>query len=291
MKHRVWKLAAAVVMTLAISVGELAGIASAAPKDEKWANRAAAIAKRTRTEEVKTIQWRAKLTENLKGTVVGNKLNPADPKIGTKVKIKKNKKVTIIQRDYHEKKGVSQCMLADGQIVYIPNKYLKITKPLATGKYGDYSAATKEAYINGQNIDSGDQYLIWVSLDKQRVNVFKGSNHNWKLLYEWKCSTGKADAPTLDQSFKSKYVIQWKKEDVRVDGSILVWYSAVYGSGIHKFPGSGANKALGVKPISHSCIRLPEQFAKWIWDNTKAVKSTKDADGVGAAQATRVWIW
>jgi len=278
MKHRARKLTAA-VMALAIAVTTLAGTALAKPADEKWANNAARIARQTGTELVETVHWKAKIKENVKAKVTANPQNTTDSKIGQKVRIKKKTKVTIIQRDYHEKKGKSQCQLKDGRVVYIPNKYLSITNAICSGDR-DYSPETKEAYVNGQNIPSGDQYMIWISLSKQRVNVFQGSNHNWKLINTYKCSTGKADAPTLDQSFKSKYVIQWKKE--KVDN--LKLYSAVYGSGMHKFPGSGASSVLGSKPVSHSCIRMPEGAALWIFNNTK----DKKEHGGGA---TRVWIW
>ena len=279
MKHRVWKHAAVIALTLALTFVEFAGVASAKPADEKWKNRAVRIAARNPgTQTVRTVYWKAKLTKNVKGKVVRNTKNPKDTKIGKKVKIKKGTKVTIIQRDYHEKKGVSQCMLKNGREVYIKNKYLKITKPLCTGKYGDYTEATKEAYVNGAasnggRIDSASNYLIWVRLDKQRVNVFTLEGGRWNLKYVWKTSTGKADAPTLDQSFKYNYKVQ--KKGKKVLG--LKWYTFVYGSGIHKFPGGGMNKVIGIKPVSHSCIRIPEVGAKWIYDNVPV--------------GSRVWIW
>ena len=278
MKHRIWKLTMA-AMTLSVAIAAFAGSAQAAQKDESWARNAEKIAKKTGTERVETIHWSAKLKINVQATVTENK-KQKDSAVGKKIKIKKNTSLTIYQRDYHEKKGVSQCMLKNGRVVYIPNKYLKITKPICSGKK-DYTTATKEAYVNNQKITSNDQYMIWVSLSKQRVNVFRGSNHNWKLINCWKCSTGKADAPTLDQSFKKNYVIQWKKKEV--DG--LYWYSAVYGSGFHKFPGGGQSSALGIKPISHSCIRLSQNYAKWIFNNMKNAKEH------GASKATRVFIW
>ena len=279
MKHRVWKHAAVIALTLALTFVEFAGVASAKPADEKWKNRAVRIAARNPgTQTVRTVYWKAKLTKNVKGKVVRNTKNPKDTKIGKKVKIKKGTKVTIIQRDYHEKKGVSQCMLKNGREVYIKNKYLKITKPLCTGKNGDYTEATKEAYVNGAasnggRIDSASNYLIWVSLDKQRVNVFMLEGGRWNLKYVWKTSTGKADAPTLDQSFKYNYKVQKKGKTVLG----LKWYTFVYGSGIHKFPGSGMNKVIGIKPVSHSCIRIPEAGAKWIFDTVPV--------------GSRVWIW
>lgn len=280
MKHRIWKLTAA-ALTMAVALTAAVMPSQAAKKDEKWANTAKKIAQKTGTEEVKTIRWSAKIKRNIKQKVDTNLKTPSDKGIGTKIKVKKGTRVTVIQRDYHEKAGVSQCMLKNGRVIYVPNKYLYFTAPICTGSKGDYSRETKEAYINGQTIKSGDKYLLWVSLDKQRVNVFTGSSRNWKLIKVFKTSTGKADAPTLDQSFLRDYRIQWKKKEV----TGLYFYSAVYGSGIHRFPGSGASKALGIKPISHSCIRLAQNNAIWIYNNTSDKKT------VGKSKATRVWIW
>lgn len=262
-------------LVLSVMVSSFSGIAQAAPKDEKWANKAAKAASKAHTEQVKTIQWSAKVTENVAGTMVRNLKNPADPLIGktSATKINSGTIVTVIQRDYHAAAGVSQCMLSSGGQVYIKNAYLEFLKPICTGRYGDYSKQTILGFVNNQAIKSDTKYMIWVSLDKQRVYVFKGKNRNWSLLKKFKTSTGKADAPTLDQSFKWKYVIQ--KKALEVNG--LYWYSFVYGSGIHKFPGAGASQALGIEPISHSCIRLRQKYAKWIF-NKVPVKS-------------RVFIW
>ena len=54
-------------------------------------------------------------------------------------------------------------------------------------------------------VPDGFRAYHWISLDKQRVNVFMLEGGRWSLKYVWKTSTGKVDAPTLDQSFKLKY--------------------------------------------------------------------------------------
>ena len=104
--------------------------------------------------------------------------------------------------------------------------------------------------------------------------MFTRENGRWVLNTDkvWKTSTGKADSPTFDQSFR-KYAVQ--KRDRSVLG--LKWYTFVYGYGIHKFPGSGMNKVIGIRPVSHSCIRIPEAGARWIFDTVPV--------------GSRVWIW
>ena len=152
-------------------------------------------------------------------------------------------------------------MLSSGGQIYIKNAYLEFLTPICTGRYGDYSKQTILGFVNNQAIKSSTKYMIWVSLDKQRVYVFKGRNRNWSLLKRFKTSTGMAEYPTLDQSFKSKYKIQ--KKALEVNG--LYWYCFVHGSGFHKFPGPGASQALGIQPVSHSCIRLRQKHAQYIF--------------------------
>ncbi len=261
-KQRLMVLTAAVLM----SVGLFSVQASAAKKDAKFQKKANKIAEENGTQAVRTIWWKAKLTANVKTTDVAT---------GKKIKLKKGKKVTIIQRDYHEKAGISQCRIKGGKECYIANAYLNIYAPITTGAKGDYTEADKLAYINNQTIKSSTDTMVWISLDKQRVNIFKGSNRNWELVRTMKTSTGKADAPTLDVSFLKKYVIQWKKPDVKG----LLFYSAIYGSGMHKWPGSGYSKYSGKTPVSHSCVRLGTDDAKWVYDNDNVPINS------------RVWIW
>lgn len=265
-EHGLKKRVVVLVMACVMMCGLLSMQAAAKQGDEVYQTVAAAIAKATGTETVKTIWWKAKVTANLKATTT---------ETGAEVKLPTGTEVTIIQRDYHKANGISQCRLANNTHCYIANQYLQITAPLATGAQGDYSKETKEAYVNGQTITSNTDTMLWISLDKQRVNVFKGSNRNWKLVKTFKASTGMADYPTLDQTFKKKYVAQ--KKMLVVDG--LQYYTVFYGSGIHKWPGGDMAASIGKVPMSHSCVRLKGSNAKWIFSNTNV------------PLRSRIWIW
>lgn len=262
---------AAFVLTAALSVS-----AYAAKADEKHQEIAKRIADEYNkahptepVETVKTMSWIAKLKSKVKVTTEEN---------GDVVKLKAGKKVTVIQRDYHAAKGTSEVRLPDGQTCYIPNRYLTFTKPVCTGAAGDYSDATKLAYINGQLIQSATEYLIWISLDKQRVYIFRGTPKNWALVAEapgggiMKASSGAGESPTLDNTFCTYYYIKWKKPAI----DSMTWFSSFYGSGIHRFVGPGKYN-MGKKPISHSCVRVTNNNAKWVFNNIPL--------------KTRVWIW
>lgn len=256
---------AGMMAVCAVAFGLFTGQAFAKSSDAKYQKIAQRIADATDTEVVKTIRWGARTTAGVVTSSVETK---------AEVRLPAGSNVTVVQRDYHAQNGVSQCMTADGTTCYIANKFLYFAQPLATGAQGDYSEETKEAYVNGQSIPSTTDTMIWISLDKQRVNVFKGYKKNWELVNTFPCSTGKADAPTLDITFKKKYVVQ--KKALVVNG--LMYYTFFYGSGIHKWPGGGI-EAIGKVPLSHSCVRVQEKNAQWIFDNNNVP--------VGS----RVWIW
>ena len=258
-----------ILLSFMMAVSVFAGTAEAKKGDDKYQKTAVKIAKdynathADKVQVVKTIYWTAKTKAKLKVRCI---------ETGKKVKLKANKKVLVIQRDYHRASGVSQVKLGTNMTGYIANKYLTFKKAKATGAKGDYSRQTKLAYINGQTLKSATGYLIWISLDKQRVNVFTGSSRNWNLIKEYRASSGAGESPTLDITFKRNYTIKWKKPAV----DSMTWFSSFYGSGIHRFVGAG-KKNMGRKPVSHSCVRVDTKNAKWIFDNIPL--------------KTRVWIW
>ena len=242
--------------------------------DESFQKRAKKIAKATGTEEVKTIHWKATVTQTKKYKLFDG---------SGKVKVKRGATVTVIQRDYHEKKGVSECETSDGKLCWIANKYLDFKSALCTGNKGDYSRATKEAFVNGGGVAAPiktgkspvKDTLIWISLDKQRVNIFKGSTGKWELVKTCKCSTGVVESPTFDQTFLKFYWVRWKKSPVDYgEYKGLKYFLSVYGYGIHKWPGA-VSKKIGKEPVSHSCIRLSTKNAKWCYKNKNVPVKTR----------------
>lgn len=242
--------------------------AMAAKGDEKYRLDAAKIAETYKTTPVETIKWAA----NISTTKSGVKVKCTD---GIKVTLTNGTKVTVVQRDYHAMNGKSECLLESGQTAFIKNQYLKFTDSICSGKKTDYDIVTKATYVNyagkGKPITSKTNKLIWVSLDKQMVNVFvKQPDKSWKFEKAMPCSTGAADAPTLDETFKYSYLIQYKSPKVLG----LQYYSAFYGSGFHLSPGAG-KAYIGKKPMSHSCIRMKDKDAKWMYDNTNIPLKTR----------------
>ena len=221
------------------------------------------------TEKVKTIRWQAALTADVKVRIHGKK-----------VKLRAGKKVVVVKRKFSTtgSSGKSTIQVKGVKVKVSNSKLFFIRDLCSVTETGDYSRETKEAFVNKRRFPSRTPYLIWISLDKQRVNVFTGpkSGGQWKLIKRCKCSTGKAETPTTphwnaDISFKAPKYKYFK------NNGYLNWFSEVSGSGIHQWVGSNRKALLGKHTASNGCIRVSAAHAKWIFD-TIPVK-------------TRVVIW
>ena len=197
-------------------------------------------------QHVHTIYWKARITTDV---------------------VKKHKKVltsgsevVVVNRAYRS--GKKSIVRYDGGTVKVPNGCLNYICDLCTAeKEGDYNLTTKLWYVNvKRKLKSKTNYLIWVSLDKQRVNVFKGSAGNWELVRAIKCSTGLPDSPSKAGLHKCDFKELWYR-----GCNFYVEYS---GSGIHKWVKSDYKDIgkLGKHTASQSCIRLKRGQAKWLYN-------------------------
>ena len=120
-------------------------------------------------------------------------------------------------------------------------------------------------------------YKIGVSLDEQRVYIlgWDGKGYN-KNVAKFKCSTGQpgyetpkgiyqsAGRITTDEWYYFKDYNVYAKYAVRIVGGVL-FHSVLYNSNMIG-PTRSSVRNLG-RPVSHGCVRLSEENAKWIYDN------------------------
>jgi len=129
-----------------------------------------------------------------------------------------------------------------------------------------------EKFINSKNIASLTSYFIWIDLSHQRVNVFNGSNKKWVLVKSMVCSSGKASTPTIKGNFsvgsKGGYFIA-------DSGARCKYYTQIKGNYLFHsvlYDNKGKyiiDSTLGV-PVSHGCVRLSLENAKFIYSNIPA---------------------
>lgn len=128
--------------------------------------------------------------------------------------------------------------------------------------------AVIEQYINDKNFPSKTNYFIWIDIPNQRVNIFTGSNNNWQLVKSMICSTGKSYTPTIKGNFtvgaKGSYFIADGgarcKYYTQIKGNYL-FHSVLYDNKGERI----IDGTLGI-PVSHGCVRLAVENAKFIYD-------------------------
>lgn len=212
-----------------------------------------------------TITKNGKLTSSMGGS-------------STVVSVSKGSKVEILSD-----KGAKWYNVRDtksGKSGWIASSYLSIPKDPATNK-NRMTTAQMEQYVNSKGFSSGTQYFIWVDIDRQLTNIFSGKKGSYKLIKSVSCATGQNRTPTTRGTFTVSGRGAWfssptnpsvgAKYFTRFNGSYL-FHSTLYST-------SNKNQAVdsrvGVR-LSHGCIRLPVDTAKWIYDNAKP--------------GTKVWI-
>lgn len=118
-----------------------------------------------------------------------------------------------------------------------------------------------------QSYSSSTKWLVLVDTRNNYFGVFTGKKGNWNLKYYWQCSTGASSTPTVIGQFTVK-----AKGYSFGSGYTCYYYTQFYGDylihSIKYYQGTFTvmDGRLGMN-ISHGCVRLPLNQAKWIYNN------------------------
>ena len=141
---------------------------------------------------------------------------------------------------------------------------------LAWAQNNDYTPEVKTRWVNLQGYSSKSQYLIWVNLTYQRVNIFEGSQGNWKLIRTCLCGSGKPSTPTIKGVFAVTYKQNAWNYGSYYCGPVVRFYSGfAFHSRLEYWPmGSGRfyDGRIGF-PISHGCLRMYDDDIWFIYNN------------------------
>ena len=130
-----------------------------------------------------------------------------------------------------------------------------------------YTDMTK--FVNDNKIKSPTTNLITTDLENKLTYIFEKNNDgSWKLLYKWSCTVGKPSTPTIKGTF---YVSGRKpyfgSDTYRVKYATRIRGSYYYHSILFNAEGTEIiNDVLGMA-LSHGCVRLAVENAKWIYEN------------------------
>ena len=145
-------------------------------------------------------------------------------------------------------------------------------RKIKNNRQWDYSKFNTDitAFVNDNNIESPSNYLIVTSIKERITYIFEKGDDMWVLIYRWSCTVGKPSTPTI----KGIFAVGVKYPAITSEGSKVsakyatnivgeyFYHSILYDlTGTYVYDGR-----LGVA-ISHGCIRLDTNNARWIFDN------------------------
>ena len=119
-----------------------------------------------------------------------------------------------------------------------------------------------------QAYNSNTNYLILVDRAACKVAVYAGRFGAWNNIMYWDCAPGKSSTPTVSGTF----TVQGKGYYFDSGSARCDWYTQFYGNYLFhsvlysKYNGSLMDGRVGI-PLSHGCVRLQIDNAKWIYDN------------------------
>ena len=130
------------------------------------------------------------------------------------------------------------------------------------------SDAMTRLALRAQGYSSRTGYLILVDRASCKVAIFTGRTGAWIPICEWACSPGKPSTPT----FRGEFTVGLKGYYFDSGNARCYWYTQFCGDYLfhsvlyNKYSGRLADGRLGMQ-LSHGCVRLAIQNAKWIYDN------------------------
>ena len=132
----------------------------------------------------------------------------------------------------------------------------------------DYDEDLKTAWVNFKGYSSKTDYLIWISIAYQRVNVFTGSAGNWTLDRTFLVGTGApgSGTPKGVYSVFAKSAAGWTTSTYTVKPVVNFYSGYAFHSRLY-YPGTTTvvDARIGF-PISHGCIRMYSEDVQWIYD-------------------------
>ena len=121
-----------------------------------------------------------------------------------------------------------------------------------------------------QTYDSSTKWLIMTNVTTHMVGVFYRNGSYWDLRREFCSSTGAPESPTVEGEFSVQSKMQYFGTS-----SYRCWYATqFYGNylfhsvlyNVESEPRTVQDGRLGMA-ISHGCVRMQLEDAKWIYDN------------------------
>lgn len=177
------------------------------------------------------------------------------------------KTITLKNYDYLYYHGIS----AEDVLKTVTSGYAG-NYTLAWAQSHDYKSEIKTAWVNLKGYQSNTKYLIWVNLTYQRVNIFEGSQGNWKLIRTCLCGSGTNATPTIRGVFTTSYKQTAWNYGSYYCGPIVRFYGSsgyAFHSRLEYWPMNSDryyDARIGF-PVSHGCLRMYNDDIWWMYNN------------------------
>lgn len=123
-------------------------------------------------------------------------------------------------------------------------------------------------FVNENKIKSPTDYLLVTDVKNKYTYVFKKDDGNWVNLYKWESTVGKPSTPTITGVFfvngRKPY---FGTDEYRVKYATRIKDGYYYHSILYDSTGSYIIDGRLGESLSHGCIRLDVNNAKWIYEN------------------------
>lgn len=127
-----------------------------------------------------------------------------------------------------------------------------------------------EFFVNDYfKLSSPTNYLIWVDLKRQLINIFTRSENSWKLTRQIPCATGKNISPTIKGTFSinnNRGTWMPAGSNAWVKNYVGFYSSYFFHSVKVKRDGAIYDNTLGTV-ASAGCIRMPLEDSEWFSKN------------------------
>lgn len=164
--------------------------------------------------------------------------------------------------------GTDYIQIPGGRFTFVPAGSFEIIDDIYYDSSVQYSGEVAEAFVNEvHDYASQTDFLIWCSLYSQHVYVFTGTQGNWTLQIHSPCASGQNYSPTRPGVYRI-----YSKEPGWDFDTYIVEYPCAFDAdvafhSVTKFPGGGVlDDTLGM-PVSHGCVRLPDDVIGYIYEN------------------------
>jgi hypothetical protein len=132
----------------------------------------------------------------------------------------------------------------------------------------DYSEEAKTDFVNSMRYDSETEYLVWVSLYTQKVNVFSGYQGNWVLEKTFDCATGSNSSPTTTGTYTYNTLKdRWDLGTTYVEPVLIFNGGEAFTSRPYSTDSDEIEDETMGEPVSGGSVRMLEEDIAWMKEN------------------------